>query len=132
LAKLSSPRNFIVSKSIFAGRKKECDARSFYHHTRLEDRIFETDWTRIAKKTRFIRTLGSAEDVAHLKEVLRKNFMNIMHVSNPTGLSKTVATIGHGFGVVGQNTFASHGFCIVTQRHIKVLRSHGVFVGEMR
>jgi hypothetical protein len=94
LETLSFPRDFIVSKSIFAGRKKECDARSFYHHTRLEDRIFETDWTRIAKKTRFIRTLGTAEDVAHLKEVLRKNFMNIMHVRDPANSYRTALQIG--------------------------------------
>lgn len=70
-----------MTRSIFAPRKKECDARSYFHHARLEDKIFEVDWTRIAKKTRFTKTLGSADDVARLRVVLRNNFMNIMHVS---------------------------------------------------
>ncbi|GAQ85604.1 hypothetical protein KFL_002440100 [Klebsormidium nitens] len=76
----SNHPEFKVTRSIFAPRKKECDARSYFHHARLEDKIFEVDWTRIAKKTRFMKTLGSADDVARLRVVLRNNFMNIMHI----------------------------------------------------
>lgn len=70
-------KDFIVSKSIFAGRKKECNAQPFYGHMRLENEIFDTDTERSdvyqTLKVSYVFSLGTSSSTSPSLRAARRS-----------------------------------------------------------